>query len=288
MRDLLTISRPRFWFYTFGPFLIGTAAGIDSWDRLLNPESLMLGLYFLFPANLLVYGVNDIFDFETDRINSKKSGYEYLVEPSRHRSLWTWIAVLNVPFLIAISLFAPHVIPSLLAFVFLSVFYSAPPIRAKAIPFLDSLFNLLYVVPGVVAYQLVTSSLPPVWTIIAGGLWTAAMHAYSAIPDIQVDKDAGLDTVATVLGRRGTHIFCTACFTGAALLAAAHGEPVSLLGLVYVGLMRWSDASSADGVIRIYKLFPWINLVAGFLLFISAAWPKLVQSSLSGPGVLIP
>lgn len=35
-------------------------------------------LYFLFPANLLVYGVNDIADEDTDILNAKKQGYELL------------------------------------------------------------------------------------------------------------------------------------------------------------------------------------------------------------------
>jgi hypothetical protein len=41
---------------------------------------------------------------------------------------------------------------SLLGFLFFGIFYSAPPIRAKEIPFLDSFFNILYVFPGIAAY----------------------------------------------------------------------------------------------------------------------------------------
>ena len=43
------------------------------------------------------------------------------------------------------------------------------------------------------------------------------MHAYSAIPDIKADTKAGLDTIATLLGRGWTHAFCIACFAVAAI-----------------------------------------------------------------------
>jgi 4-hydroxybenzoate polyprenyltransferase len=33
----------------------------------------LLMIYFTYPANLLVYGVNDIFDYETDKLNAKKT-----------------------------------------------------------------------------------------------------------------------------------------------------------------------------------------------------------------------
>jgi 4-hydroxybenzoate polyprenyltransferase len=38
-----------------------------------------------------------------------------------------------------------------------------------------------------------------------------AMHAYSAIPDIQADTDAKIQTTATVLGKYGTLIYCALC-----------------------------------------------------------------------------
>ncbi|HBE82737.1 MAG TPA: lycopene elongase, partial [Blastocatellia bacterium] len=48
---LLKISRPRFWVYVFGPYLVGLAAAAASANDLLRPGSIVFGLYFLFPAN---------------------------------------------------------------------------------------------------------------------------------------------------------------------------------------------------------------------------------------------
>jgi 4-hydroxybenzoate polyprenyltransferase len=38
--------------------------------------------------------------------------------------------------------------------------------------------------------------------IIACIVWNMSMHAYSAIPDIEVDKKAGISTVATLYGAK--------------------------------------------------------------------------------------
>ena len=93
MTSIVNISRPRFWIYLFGSYLLGVVAGASSSADFVRFDSILFGLYFLLPANLLVYGVNDIFDFETDRLNPKKAGYEILVQPEMYRSLWIWIAV---------------------------------------------------------------------------------------------------------------------------------------------------------------------------------------------------
>ena len=260
--------------YLFGPYLVGLAAAAQTPGDFLRFDSILFAVYFLLPANLLVYGINDIFDFETDSVNPKKQGYESLVSPERRRSLLIWIGLLNLPFIIAAVFIAPAALPSLAAFLFFSVLYSAPPVRAKAVSILDSIFNILYVFPGAFAYQMLTGSFPPAWTIVAAAVWTAAMHAYSAIPDIEADRKAGLDTVATLLGKSWTLGFCVACFTVAGLIAIANGFIAGVLGILYIGLMRFSNTLTEHGLFRIYKIFPWFNAIAGFVIFLSVAWPK--------------
>jgi 4-hydroxybenzoate polyprenyltransferase len=39
-----------------------------------------------------------------------------------------------------------------------------------------------------------------------------AMHAYSAVPDISADREADLQTVATLYGKNGTLLFCIICY----------------------------------------------------------------------------
>ena len=286
---IVKISRPRFWLYVFGPYIVGLIAAATSTADVVRPEAIVFALYFLLPANLLVYGINDIFDFETDRLNPKKAEYEMLVRPESHRALWIWIAALNIPFILAAIFLAPGALLFLAAFIFLSVFYSAPPVRAKEVAFLDSAFNILYVFPGAFAYQLVSGEFPPLNVIVAAGLWTAAMHAYSAIPDIEADRAAGVDTIATKLGNQGTHMFCVACYTVASFICVTFAPHLMLLGLVYVGLVRHSSHSTdPTSVFNIYRWFPLVNAVAGFIVFWYVAWARFYQSDSSGPAPLIP
>jgi 4-hydroxybenzoate polyprenyltransferase len=276
IRFLLKISRPRFWLYVFGPYLVGAAAGAATRDDFLRLEVVLFGLYFLLPANLLIYGVNDIFDWETDRLNPKKDGYEALVRPEIHRKLLIWIAVMNLPFLIAVAVLVPQAMFSFAGFLFFSVFYSATPIRAKNVPFIDSLFNILYVFPAAVAFQILTHAFVPLYIFLAAGLWTMAMHAYSAIPDIEADTKAGLSTIAMEMGPTWTHVFCLVCYFLSMLLCFEAGFPAAgIIGVFYLFLMISSLRVNGDmGLFTFYRLFPIFNAVAGFVLFWMVAWPK--------------
>ena len=269
LKFLLKVSRPRFWIYVFGPFLVGLAASVNECNDLLNWRILIFGLYFLLPANLLIYGVNDIFDYETDKLNAKKESYETAVAPDRRKFLWTAIAILNLPFIVAAFFIAGKGIWGMLGFLFFSFFYSAAPIRAKTKPFLDSAFNILYIFPGVFAYQMLTGENPSWQAILAGGIWTAAMHAYSAVPDIEPDKQANLKTIATRLGGNATIIFCLLCYViSAAIVYQYLGILSVILGVIYALMMIWSLKLNKTGeVFKIYKIFPLVNAVAGFLIF---------------------
>jgi lycopene elongase/hydratase (dihydrobisanhydrobacterioruberin-forming) len=280
-RFLLKVSRPRFWLYVFGPYIVGLVAGASARQDLLSIGAAVFAVYFLFPANLLIYGVNDIFDFDTDKLNPKKQEYETLVRPDEHRHLLNAILLTNVPLVLAAFFTNGTGRIAITGFVLLSVFYSAWPIRAKAIPIVDSMFNVLYVMPGIFAYGLMADRLPPVMSIVAAFLWTMAMHAYSAIPDIQADREAGVETVATLLGREGTLLFCSACYLLSAVFAFPYlGAFAGILGLVYLTLMGASlFTKQTGGVYRIYRYFPIVNSACGFLLF----WYVAIENLISAP-----
>lgn len=276
IRFLLKVSRPRFWIYIFGPYIVGLIAGVENKTELLSLLYLLFGIYFLYPANLLIYGVNDIYDYETDKLNEKKIEYETLVTPERRYGLWLAIFVANFAFIDILLLGSLPVIISGVGFLFFSFYYSAPPIRAKTKPFLDSAFNVLYILPGVFSYALVTGSFPPTSLIVAGGLWTAAMHAYSAIPDIEADRAAGLKTIAVLFGQRTTLIFCLILYIASAALTYPYLGIVSIiLGCVYTAMILLSFVyKDRSGVFGIYKYFPLLNAASGFVLFWFVALAK--------------
>lgn len=270
----LRISRPRFWLYLLGPFLIGTIAA-DTTD-FFWPALAVFAFYFTFPANMLIYGINDIFDYETDKHNEKKVKYETLVTPDKRWRIANVIILWNLPFCVVwLADEMPQAAKiALLGFLFFGIFYSAKPIRAKTKPVVDSLFNVLYVFPGLFAYGLLEYRLPPWHLAAAGGLWCAAMHAYSAIPDIKADKKARINTVATLLRPLGTLVFCMLCFAGAGYLAFpwlrlfAVGASSLYLLIMLVTFVR----SQPSQVFALYKWFPYINIAVGTALFFYIAY----------------
>lgn len=267
------LSRPRFWLYVLGPYVVGQAAAG-------RPESWLwtvaLGLFFTYPANFIIYGVNDAYDYETDKLNPKKASYEILLRPTyRHVVLqqayfWALVGLLLI-------LLAPgnHVLGLIayIGFLFFGVYYSSPPIRAKTKPVLDSVYNVLYVFPGVLAWVLATGSWPDWRLFAAATAWCMAMHAYSAVPDIDADQKAGINTIATWLGARPTLLFCTACYAAAAALSVAVLGWFSVVsGALYILLMLISLlAPDRERVFKMYIRFPILNMLVGMALFFYVA-----------------
>ena len=69
IKEVLFVSRPVSWINTAAPFLVGYLITVQSFDI-----TAIIGLlYFLFPYNLLMYGVNDIYDYESDIKNPRKN-----------------------------------------------------------------------------------------------------------------------------------------------------------------------------------------------------------------------
>lgn len=270
-KEVIKISRPRFWLYeaaTFG--LVGTVGALQGLSFFSDWRYWIFALYFLIPANILIYGINDIFDYETDKLNPKKGdgAYEALVPPERQRSLWKWILLTNIPFFF----FVPHsieLILSFLAFVFFASFYSAKPIRAKAKPFIDSLFSAgHYVATGVFGYYLAGGIAFPTVGVIAGMLWAVAMHAYSAVPDIKADLGAGLHTIAIMIGEKRTIALCWFFYALAGYLVRDIIPVASVIGVLTFSYFMWRShrAKTPEALFKLYTYFPLINTVIGALV----------------------
>lgn len=276
IKNVLKISRPHFWLYELGTFAIGVLIGFGLETNIYMV--LFYGLYFLLPANILIYGINDIFDYETDKLNPKKVEYEELVTPDKHRKLYLWIIFSNLPFLIGLFFLPFKAILFFILFLFFAVFYSAKPIRAKSKPFLDSFMSAgHYVATGVFAFYLTGGQNLSYWGVLAGILWAMAMHAYSAVPDIASDKGAGIATVATFLGRNKTIFFCTLLYVFSAILAFEFIGIYSLFfGLIYFVLMILSLYTKKEkDLFSVYKSFSFLNPIVGMVIFFIFLFAKI-------------
>ena len=269
---LLRLSRPRFWLYLAGPVILGAVYAAEHPSNLFDPIAVALFLYFLVPANVFLYGVNDIFDAEIDAENPKKDRREIQYRGDR-----------IVPFLVvltgALGLAFLPMIPAfgavaMVAFLALSVEYSAPPLRFKTTPILDSVSNGLYILPGVVAYVAVAGTAPPAVAVLGGWLWAMAMHTFSAIPDTEPDRAAGIETTATRFGETRTYAYCGLCWLTAAVAFASLHPLFAVIFGIYPAFVAFVAVSDVP-VDRAYWWFPALNTFAGGSLTLAGLWVML-------------
>lgn len=266
---LLKQSRPRFWLYLAGPVLVGLAFGADRPADFFAFVPVALFAYFLLPANVYLYGVNDVFDREIDRRNPKKADREV-----RYRGERTTIVAVVVALGLGIALLpvVPRsAAPWIAGFLLLGAAYSVPPIRLKVRPPLDSVSNGLYVLPGGAAYAAIAGSHPPIFAVIGGWLWAMAMHTFSAVPDVDPDRESGIRTTATVLGERGTLLYCALTWGVAAVAFGALDWRAGALLAVYPVLALWVAGRNVD-VKAAYWYFPLINTIIGAVLTVAGLW----------------
>ena len=283
-RDIAQIvlsSRPISWINTAFPF----AAAYLLSTREIDATFVIGTLYFLIPYNLAMYGINDVFDYASDLANPRKGGIEgALLSPRIHRATLWAAAATNVPFLV--YLFAVGTPASwlwLAVSVFAVLAYSAPVLRFKERPFLDSVTSSTHFVsPALVGLSLAGAPVTTtaVLVLVAFFLWGMAAHAFGAVQDIGPDREGGISSIATVIGARATvrlSLVLWAIAGGAMLLTPWPGPLAAVLAVPYiVNAAPWwnvTDETSA-GTNRAWRRFIALNYIAGFLatMILILAW----------------
>jgi 4-hydroxybenzoate polyprenyltransferase len=270
-RALLVSSRPLSWVNTAFPF---AAAYLVTTGR-IDPALVVGTLYFLIPYNLAMYGINDVFDYESDLRNPRKGGVQGAVlDRSLHRATLRAVGLSNVPFLIALILLGGPASWLVLAVsVAAVVAYSAPVLRFKERPFLDSLTSSAHFVSPAV-YGLVLGgarwTAPLIALVAAYFLWGIASHAFGAVQDVLPDRAAGIGSVATAIGAPRTVRLALAGYllAGVLMLATAWPGPLGAVLAVPYALnvapflsIRDEDAERANAG---WRRFLWLNYVTGF------------------------
>jgi 4-hydroxybenzoate polyprenyltransferase len=270
---LFWLSRPRFWLYLAGPVVVGVVYAASTPVGFFQPIAVALFLYFLVPANVFLYGVNDIFDADIDELNPKKAAEGREVRYGDNRG-WHVVAPVVTAAVLA-AVFVPFVpdetLIAVAGFLVLGAAYSVPPFRLKTTPLLDSVSNGLYILPGVAAYAAISGSYPPLVGVAGGWVWAMGMHTFSAIPDIEPDREAGIQTTATLLGALPTLAYCGGCWLLAAALMGLVHPALAAVFLVYPLFVVAVAAADID-IDRAYWWFPVLNTVAGAVLTMMGIW----------------
>lgn len=270
LKEVFFLSRPRFWMYILGTFLVGviSSGNIFLYDATTTFLLIAFGVFFSLPSNVLIYGVNDIYDYQTDIHNNKKIKYESVLTLEKHRSLWIIIWTLLIPFLPLFFIVNTPTKLALSLFLFSGLFYSAPPIRAKSKPPLDVLFSAtIYVSPALVGF-FITGNTKVEWLALIGGLiWAFGMQTYSAIPDIKADRRAGVNTLAIMLGEKKALWFCLVSYLISASIGFYYVRFIALVfGCIYIFMVLLSLNNSSK-LFKYYTYFPLINVLTGAVLF---------------------
>ncbi len=285
--DVLKVARPLSWFNTVfacaaGAFVAGGGAG-----ALRSGRNLLAGLYFTLPYNLLLYGINDICDYPSDRLNPRKNSVEGgLLPPETHRPILALIAAANAPILPALLAAGDRRANGVLAFLLATtVSYSAPPLRLKEVAGLDSFVSAThYVTPFVYGLALNRAAAYPAREIAAFVAWCMASQSFGAIQDVEFDRAVGSGSIATALGPRRTAILAANLYlaaAGAVLtgpgIGLARGKRVAaaLAILPYAGnvalFLRDPRPERAN---RHWRAFLGLNLWAGAAYTIILLWGK--------------
>ena len=233
-----------------------------------------------------MYGINDVFDYESDLRNPRKGGIEGALLNKRWHKLTLWSStLLCVPFLV--YLYAVSDLKSALwltLFGFTVIAYSAPKLRFKERGFLDSLTSSSHFV-GPMIYALSLSGLdlterPVLSSILAFTLWGIASHAFGAVQDVKADREASISSIATMIGAKATVWFAFISYAAAGVLvlntiwpgplAAVAAVPYLLILTPYLNITD-EDCERAN---KGWRRFIWLNFFAGFvvsLILISSA-----------------
>jgi 4-hydroxybenzoate polyprenyltransferase len=271
--QLFISSRPLSWINTAFPF---AAAYLLTTGR-VDVAFVVGTIYFLIPYNLAMYGINDVFDYESDLRNPRKGGVEgALLDPSIHRTT-LWAAVItNVPFLIVlVALGSPLSWLVLAVSVFAVIAYSAKGLRFKEKPFLDSVTSSTHFVsPAVYGLVLAGATWTPALWLILGSffLWGIASHAFGAVQDVIADREGGLASIATVIGARATVRLAVGAYVLAGLLLLGTEWPgplaaIAALPYVVITAQFWMITDeTAESANRGWKRFLLLNFVAGAIV----------------------
>jgi 4-hydroxybenzoate polyprenyltransferase len=276
-------SRPISWINTAFPF----GAGYFLVAGELNALLVVGSLFFLIPYNLLMYGVNDVFDYESDLRNPRKGGIEgALLEPRYHLPMLLISLHLPVPFVWYLAINGDTQSNVILAVVLFSVLaYSLKYLRFKEIPFLDSITSATHFVgPLVYGVSLAGGNLTDQkFLLIIGAffLWGMASHAFGAVQDIRADREAGISSIATVLGAKATVRIAMVGYVLAGLSTLFIGDRYSwafLAALPYLFVVgrEWRiEDENCERANRGWRRFILLNFLAGAIvssLIIGPSW----------------
>lgn len=233
----LKVSRPGLWFATLWLYLLPTSQMTDialSWE-------FWYGVFYVcFPLNFLVYGWNDIVDYETDALNPRKDSFWFGARGTKEqlKVLWKAIVVsqlLFFPLLIWVG--GWEILFFLLAFILINGLYNLPEQGLRSHPPLELLCQIGYLL--VVPLSIWVNNLEQLpwqtyWYLL---LFAIQSHIMGEVMDIEPDQKTGRKTTGTILGTRNTKLLIIGIVCLEVLLLFIIYQEFIFGGLLGIGLL---------------------------------------------------
>jgi 4-hydroxybenzoate polyprenyltransferase len=223
---LVQVSRPIIW-----PVLpLVYAFGMHAAHAALSPAAVVQLLLLTFPMNLIGCGLNDIYDFDSDRRSDRRRKvWGAIVRPEDRALVW-WSCLAMAPLVVAGSIYTGILlnVASAVGLLVAAWAYSVPPLRLKERPPLDSLSNGLgyFLLPFAMGYSLGANPLTMPLKYYLLALAVSGIHALATAADFEADRAASHRTFAVAFGRRTAAAFAFLTFALALALGDYQGTSV--------------------------------------------------------------
>lgn len=283
---LLQVCRPGLWTTTALFYLMPLGHSIN-----FSSEKFWLGLiYVLIPLGFVLYGVNDIFDAEADRLNPRKGTFLFgsLGRKEQLAALRWQIAAFQIPFLAAFLLWIGAQVLLWFAVLLAAVaLYNAPRIAFKTRPPFDVLMQASYLLVFVLSSWLNGVQQLPWQTFAFGALFAMHSHLFGEVMDIVPDRESGRTTTAVRIGAVRTKLLMAVFLTVEVVLVTRYFHDRLIAGFLAAGAVWFvADAlwlwRSKPYSRKVMSLFMWMWNAAALLLIV---WDYM-QGTLTGLGIV--
>jgi len=283
---LLQASRPGLWLTAIAFYMLPLGQ-----RAVFHSLAFWLGaLYVSFPMGLLLYGWNDIVDYEADRLNPRKGTFLFGARGTREqlRRLPLRIALVQLPFVVAITMLGGT--KMLLCFTGMmaaAALYNWPRYGFKARPPLEILNQAGYLFVFLLSSWINDAPLLPWATLLFGALFAMHSHVFGEVMDLEPDRAAGRRTTATVIGRVPAKLLMTVLMLAEAGLVARFFGAKPVAGFLLVSAawfvvdatVLWRSRPYSNRQMRFF-LLAW-NAIA--VISMPWLWSRAVLLQRAGP-----
>jgi len=223
---LVQVSRPIIWAVLPLVYALGLNAAHASFGLVPIIQMVLL----TFPMNLVGCGLNDIYDYESDRRSPRRRAVWGAVVRNEDRPLVYRASLAMMPLVVLGACLTRNWdnIVATIALLLVAWLYSVPPLRLKERPPLDSLANGFgyFLLPFTMGYSLNADprAMPLKYYLLA--LCVCGVHALATTADFDADRAAGHRTMAVMFGRRVAAAMAFVAFALTFVFADFHGTAV--------------------------------------------------------------